>query len=113
MSSDRVTYGLMAELQFEVPKDKRDEVYDELEEQNLFINYEGTLIYHKQFDGEPWETGFLYGTKSFGDMQKFIDLCDEHGMIVKEETVEPFHAIWYDGCDAPMNIITVKEFRED
>jgi|AGFS01.1.fsa_nt_gi hypothetical protein len=111
MSTERVTYGLMAELQFEVPQDKRDDVYDELEAVNLFINNEGTLIYHKNFEGESWEAGFIYGTREFGNFQEFIDLCDKHGMIVKEETVDIYHSVWYDGCDSPMSTLELKEFR--
>lgn len=113
MSSQRVTYGLAAIIQegYHYDSDAREDMHDDLEEDHMRLNYDGDLVYLEAFDGDPWDAEVIWGIKEFGAKDKFIALCQKHGIQIEEETIDVFYANWYDGCDAPMSELTAKEWR--
>lgn len=113
MSEQRVTYGLVAVLDVELSDDEREELYDDLESDNMAVNYDGTLVYLNAFNGESWDAEFINGIAMFGSKSKFCELCHKHNLVIQPETIDVFYANWYDGCDSPMSTMTVSEFLGD
>lgn len=113
MSEQRVTYGLAAVLDVELSDDERDDLYDTLESDNMAVNYDGTLVYLNEFNGESWDAKFISGISMFGSKSEFCELCHKHGLSIQPETIDVFYANWYDGCDSPMSVMTVDVFLGD
>ena len=110
MSSQRITYGLVAVIDRQLEGDERNDLYDALHDDEMMINYEGTLIYHIEFDGESWESEFVVGTPAYGSNDDFVNKIHKHGLSIVPGTIDTFHANWYDGCDSPMSDLTVKAY---
>lgn len=113
MSEQRVTYGLVAVLDVELSDDEREDLYDELESDNMVVNYDGTLVYLNEFNGESWDAEFISSVKAFGSKDEFFALCAKHGLTIQPGTVDVFYANWYDGCDSPMSTMTLSQFLGD
>lgn len=110
MSSQRVTYGLVAVLKTALNNEKREDLYDILSDAGLQISYDGKLVFMHAFNGDPWDAEFVCGKKQFGSKKKFKKLCTEHDLEIDSETIDVFYANWYDGCDSPMAMMTIEEF---
>lgn len=113
MSEQRITYGLVVVLDVKLTQDERDDLYDELESDNMAVNYDGTLVYLNAFDGESWDAEFISGINAFGSRTEFFTLCAKHGLSIQPGTVDVFYANWYDGCDSPMSTMTLSQFLGD
>lgn len=98
MSTDVASYGYMAELS--VPLSETEiETFNEKHD-GFKVNYEGTLIRHEivhQKDNS-------YVAAVFGECGVTFPLP-----VVGE--VKPFVDVYYDGCDDPMDELTVEDFR--
>lgn len=108
MSSDRITAGLMAELENEIDFDSE---YEKLHEHKLDANYDGTLIFSTTFDAEPWEFGMMIGDNN-ESRSEFVEKCKGLGYNVVESTIKPFVSYWYDGSDSPQSDLSLEEFRK-
>ena len=98
MSTDVSSYGYMAELSVPLTEDEI-ETFNEKHD-GFKVNYEGTLI--RRVPEEKVDTPYINAV--FGDEFEFP--------LHVVGKVKPFVDVWYNGCDDPMDELTVKEFRK-
>lgn len=113
MSTQRITYGLIAVLTDTIDNNQRQDLFDQLQEDELYVNYEGTLIYWRTVDGESYDVEMICGKNNFGNISKFIELCTKNGISIQEDSIDIYLGNWYDGCDSPMDELTKDEFIKE
>lgn len=84
----------------------------------ITLNYEGTLVifdeYRKRSLADREDIYHLtVGDASAGDRQKFIDLAAKFDLVIKLDSILPWSAIWYTGCDSPQSLLTLTEFTQN
>lgn len=105
MSSQRVLVGHIAKMNNVLDYEDNS---DKLNDDNLYLNYDGTLVFHVIHDLETYEfTGILGSIDS-----KLLELCTKHDISIDENSVLPFIINWYDACDNPLSLFTEKDLKE-
>lgn len=107
MSDYQVQVGWVAELMEPVDMDTPG-VYDKLHGLGLFLNYEGTLIFDKQYEGEFYDFSLRVGMNHSSEV--FMDSVRLAGHPVKP-SVLPFFAVWYNGGDSPQSEYKLEQFH--
>ena len=110
MSDNKFTMGLVGLLVTPVPKEKRDEVFEDLDEFGLRLNYKGTMIYSVIYS-EPLTEAFglhILGSQMEEKMQ-FTTRCKASGHPI--EQVKTFVDLWYDGTDSNISESKAEEFN--
>ena len=100
MSGDVACYGYMAELETPLTAEE----VENFDVEGFRVNYEGTIIRHEIVR----RTNNPYVSAVFGE-------SETHGITFPLPVVgkaKPFVDVYYDGCDAPMDELTVEEFRK-
>lgn len=98
MSTDVSSYGYMAELSVPLTEDEI-ETFNEKHD-GFKVNYEGTLI--RRILNEKVDSPYINAV--FGDEFEFpLPIVGK---------IKPFVDVWYNGCDDPMDELTVEEFRK-
>lgn len=98
MSTDVSSYGYMAELSVPLIEDEID-TFNEKHD-GFKVNYEGTLI--RRIIKEKVDSPYVNAV---------FDIDGGFPLHVVGK-VKPFVDVWYDGCDDPMDELTVEEFRK-
>ena len=98
MSTDVASYGYMAELSVPLTEDEIETFNDK--HNGFKVNYEGTLI--RRILKEKVDSSYVNAV---------FDIDGGFPLHVVGK-VKPFVDVWYNGCDDPMDELTVKEFRK-
>lgn len=100
MSTDIASYGYMAELSVPLTEDEIETFENNPRHDGFRVNYEGTLI--RRVLEEKVDTPYVNAV---------FDIDGGFPLHVVGK-VKPFVDVWYNGCDDPMDELTVKEFRK-
>ena len=100
MSTDVASYGYMAELSVPLTEDEIETFENNPRHDGFRVNYEGTLI--RRVLEEKVDTPYVNAV---------FDIDGGFPLHVVGK-VKPFVDVWYNGCDDPMDELTVKEFRK-
>lgn len=96
MSGDVACYGYVAELETPLTAEEAEN----FDVEGFRVNYEGTLI--RRVIKEKFDSPYVNAV---------FDIDGGFPLHVVGK-VKPFVDIWYNGCDDPMDELTVKEFRK-
>lgn len=114
MSETVRSFGLMAVLSKPVSKadyeDQSDALYDK--DQQLHLNYEGTLIYSDLKTCNTDIYGITFGGSKVddSDFMAFIEKCRTAGYEVDIGTIRSYSCIWYNWADSDMSMLTKDKF---
>ena len=100
MSTDVASYGYMAELSVPLTEDEIETFENNPRHDGFRVNYEGTLI--RRVLEEKVDTPYVNAV---------FDIDGGFPLHVVGK-VKPFVDVWYNGCDDPMDELTVEEFRK-
>lgn len=106
MSEQKITVGLVAKV-VSTPKIDKDELHDLLHDNAMGLSYDGKFIYFNVFDDYCYNFSLMVGVP---DSTEFVEKCWKFGIGIEEESIKPFFAYWYDGCDSPMSTMNDFEF---
>jgi len=81
-----------------------DSLYEALQAQGLYLNYEGTLVYSDE-QSNAYDDALIFA-KPFG-ASKFRNKCEVLGHFV--DPVKHYSCVWYNGSDSPMSTATLEE----
>lgn len=109
MSDNQVSVGLVAPLNTPISKDKYDEVSQFLESADLFINYDGTLIFMQVKKMASYNFDMQIGRPENPDT--FAAICKVAGYPIQSHNCESYVAHWYDGSDSPMSTLTLENYN--
>ncbi len=108
MSSNVMSYGIMAPLNRKLTKEEREEWQEILWEQDssVHLSYYNDMAYTEEHGDE-------YGI-SFGEMcpvtiEDFNDL-KQFGIWIEEDKARSYRCLWYNGADSDMNMMTREKF---
>lgn len=111
MSDYRVMYGFIGELENSLSSLSLSAEQIEDLPDSIQFNYGETLVYSREFREPMYEFEMLLGMPT--GLQEFLKSIDTHPHIrIKENTVQPYIVLWYDGVDCPLDELTVENFRE-
>lgn len=108
------SFGLMAVLSKPVSKadykDQSNTLYTK--DQQLQLNYEGTLIYSDLKTRNTDIYGITFGGSKVddSDFMAFIEKCRTAGYEVDIGTIRSYSCIWYIWADSHMSMLTKDKF---
>lgn len=110
MSENKITAGWIGILQTPVDHEAVSEILYEAGDK-LGVNYDGTLIYSKEVDGNDYEFGLKVGAQS--TKEQFIEAVRAAGYYVDTaQGVQPYVCHWYNGVDFPVDEYNIGEFLD-
>lgn len=114
MSETVRSFGLMAVLSKPVSEDDYEEQSEALydKDQQLNLNYEGTLIYSDLKTRNTDIYGITFGGSKVddSDFMAFIEKCRAAGYEVDIGTIRSYSCIWYNGADSDMSMLSKDKF---
>lgn len=72
------------------------------------INYEGTLLYSDDSDGEAY--GIQFHRKNVIDKED-IKILNDLGIEFDESSALAYSCVWYNGTDSDMSEVTLEEYK--
>ncbi len=117
MSDNVRSYGFIAAIQEGSELPDLEELNEKLWEakSTISVNYEGTLVFSdlsraKSYSNRTDIYGFQIGGFDELDQDAFKKECEKHGISIDMATVKPYHCIWYNGTDSPMDQLKKEDF---
>lgn len=111
MSDYRVMYGFIGELENSLSSLSLSAEQIEDLPDSIQFNYDETLVYSQSFREPMYKFEMLLGLPT--GLQEFLKAIDAHPHIrIKENTVQPYIVLWYDGVDCPINDLDLDGFHE-
>lgn len=112
MSENILSIGCMAKLQTPIGNyqgDMWEDFSEMLNDINLYVNYEGTIVYSSS-DLPLYDFEFSFIDQKI--KKDFIKLCLDNGIDINTENVKVYVGHWYDGSDTVMSDTTIEEFNK-
>lgn len=108
MSDLQATIDFVGKLKHPIPKenleDFRDKLYNDGE--YVFINNDGTLIYHKACEKELYHFNLMVESRGF----YLTSYCwNKYGLEVTD--IKPFVNVWYNGAYSDLDMMSVEDFE--
>ena len=111
MSRNVISYGAMAPITAptgDLHTDAWSARSEFLLRYNLYINYEGTLIFSDRGQNGEEVAGLWLMPDDI--LHDFLNACGEAGIQIDDELIVPYAAVWYNGADSYMSDLTLEKF---
>lgn len=88
-----------------------DELYDELSEKGIYLNYSKELVYLVVKSGEIYEFGLITNKVEIDINEVFVKILTQNGIKLHPDyPIKTFVNIYYNGCDNPLNTKKLKDY---
>lgn len=111
MSRNVLSYGCMAPLLMplgDYREDAHEIVNNTLNQYNMELNYEGTLVFSQEKGDEHGD--IVLSNPNF--REDFLNKLKQIGLLVNEDLIQFYTAYWYNGSDSYMSDMTIAKFNK-
>ena len=116
MSSIARSYGFIAVLKTPLSEEEREAIRERFweDKSNLGTTYDGQCVYY-DFNtyGDENSIYFTQIGSLDSDFSKFENELNRYQLLIKPNTIKPFNCIYYNGCDFPIDTLTVEQVQNN